>query len=49
MESDRIIARKAMAWDLCRILDSSEKETFTREEVEELIKDYIHTTAAAEE
>lgn len=41
MESERIVVRKAMAYDLCKILESSEKDTFSKEEVEELIHDYI--------
>lgn len=41
MESERIVVRKAMAYDLCAILESSGKDTFSKEEVEELIHDYI--------
>lgn len=46
MESERIVIRKAMAWDLCKILESSKKDTFTKEEVKELIHDYIATIVA---
>lgn len=43
-EVERQDTRKAMAFDLCNILDeNSEKETFTKEEIKKLIKTYIST------
>lgn len=49
MESERIVVRKAMAYDLCKILESSEKDTFTKEEVEKLIHDYIAAVVSLSE
>lgn len=41
-ESERLEAKKSMAFDLCMILDDSEEgKTYTAEDVEELIKAYI--------
>lgn len=42
MESERTDTRKAMAYDLHKIIDRKpEKETYTKEEIKELIDAYI--------
>ena len=44
-ESNEI--KKSMAYDLIQIIDeAAEKETYTAEEVKQLIKAYISTTTA---
>ena len=44
-DAERQDARKAMAFDLCNIIDEHPKqETYTAEEVKKLIKTYVTTT-----
>jgi hypothetical protein len=43
-EAERLDIRKAMAFDLCNIIDEDPKqETYTKEEVKKLIKVYVAT------
>lgn len=43
-EAERQDTRKAMAYDLCNIIDEHpEQETYTAEEVKKLIKVYVST------
>ena len=43
-EAERQDTRKAMAFDLCNIIDENPKqETYTAEEVKKLIKTYVTT------
>ena len=43
-EAERQDTRKAMAFDLCNIIDANPKqETYTAEEVKKLIKTYVTT------
>ena len=43
-EAERQDTRKAMAYDLCNIIDENPKQqTYTAEEVKKLIKTYIAT------
>lgn len=43
-EAERQDTRKAMAYDLCNIIDENPaQETYTREEIKRLIKLYIST------
>lgn len=43
-EAERQDTRKAMAFDLCNIIDENPtQETFTREEIKKIIKVYIAT------
>lgn len=43
-EAERQDTRKAMAYDLCNIIDEDPKqETYTKEEIKKLIKIYITT------
>ena len=43
-EAERQDTRKAMAYDLCNIIDEDTKqETYTKEEIKKLIKIYITT------
>ena len=44
-ESERQDTRKAMAYDLCNIIDEKPEQTsYTPEEVKKLIKVYVSTT-----
>ena len=44
-DAERQDTRKAMAFDLCNIIDEHPKqETYTAEEVKKLIKTYVTTT-----
>lgn len=43
-EAERQDTRKAMAFDLCNIVDEDDKkETYTKEEVKNMIKVYVTT------
>ncbi len=43
-EAERQDTRKAMAYDLCNIIDEdSEQRTYTKEEIKKLIKVYVST------
>lgn len=43
-ETERQDVRKAMAFDLCHIVDENvEKETYTKEEIKKLITVYVTT------
>lgn len=43
-EAERQDTRKAMAYDLCNILDEEpSKETYTKDEIKKLIKTYVTT------
>ena len=43
-EAERQDTRKAMAFDLCNIIDEKpEKETYTAEEIKKIIKVYVTT------
>ena len=43
-EAERQDTRKAMAFDLCNLIDENEeKEVFTKDEIKKLIKVYINT------
>lgn len=43
-EAERQDTRKAMAYDLCNIIDEDPKqETYTKEEIKKLIKIYVTT------
>lgn len=43
-EAERQDTRKAMAFDLCNLVDeNSEKETYTKEEIKKLIRVYVTT------
>ena len=46
-EAERQDARKAMAFDLCNLIDESAKDskTFTPEEIKTLIKAYVITAS----
>ncbi len=41
--ADRQDTRKAMAFDLCNIIDENPQQTYTAEEVKNLIKEYVFT------
>lgn len=40
-EADRQITRKAMAFDLCAIINRDPKDAYTKEEITEIIDAYI--------
>lgn len=45
-EAERQDTRKAMAFDLCNIIDENpQQETYTAEEVKKLIKTYVTTAS----
>ena len=44
-EAERQDTKKAMAYDICNILDEDpEKETYTKEEIKKLLKVYVTTS-----
>jgi len=45
-EADKLETRKAMAYDLCNIIDERPEQTsYTPEEIKKLIKIYVASTA----
>lgn len=45
-EADKLETRKAMAYDLCNIIDEKPEQTsYTPEEIKKLIKIYVASTA----
>lgn len=43
-EAERLDTRKAMAFDLCRIIDADpSQETYTKEEIKKIIRVYVTT------
>lgn len=43
-EAERLVTRKAMAFDLCNILDENHaQETYTVDEIKKLIRVYLKT------